>query len=195
LFLPTVATNVAVFFGAQLAAAVLGVNEAMASPEAAAAYCRGRRDQHVGMGLAFIGIALPTAFSTIAAAIAVGPIGAASLAAVSEKAGDLRTHPGLPRTRRRYRHLRPGAVHPVAQPGLRRMVATRQLFLGEANLATGFSLAGFEVFPMPTAPNSMHCSNELIAERTHAFVVIDQALASRQQTPAPGARARADASC
>jgi V/A-type H+-transporting ATPase subunit K len=84
LFLPTIATNVAVFFGAQLAAAVLGVGEAMASPEAAAASA-GAGEISVGMGLAFIGIALPTTFSTIAAAIAVGPIGAASLAAVSEK--------------------------------------------------------------------------------------------------------------
>jgi V/A-type H+-transporting ATPase subunit K len=84
LFLPAVATNVAVFFGAQLAAAVIGVGDAMASPEAAAATAAAG-EISVGLGLAFIGIALPTAFSTIAAAIAVGPIGAASLAAVSEK--------------------------------------------------------------------------------------------------------------
>jgi len=84
LFLPAVATNVTVFFGAQLAAAVIGVGDAMASPEAAAATA-GAGEISVGLGLAFIGIALPTAFSTIAAAIAVGPIGAASLAAVSEK--------------------------------------------------------------------------------------------------------------
>ena len=84
LFLPAVATNVVVFFGAQLAAAVLGVSDAMASPETVAAGAADS-DISVGLGLAFIGIALPTAFSTIAAAIAVGPIGAASLAAVSEK--------------------------------------------------------------------------------------------------------------
>ena len=45
----------------------------------------GGADISLGMGLAFIGIALPTAGSTIAAGLAVGPIGAASLAAVSEK--------------------------------------------------------------------------------------------------------------
>jgi V/A-type H+-transporting ATPase subunit K len=56
----------------------------MASPETVAAGAADS-DISVGLGLAFIGIALPTAFSTIAAAIAVGPIGAASLAAVSEK--------------------------------------------------------------------------------------------------------------
>jgi V/A-type H+-transporting ATPase subunit K len=39
----------------------------------------------VGLGLAIIGVGLPTAFSTIAAGIAVGPIGAASLAALAEK--------------------------------------------------------------------------------------------------------------
>jgi V/A-type H+/Na+-transporting ATPase subunit K len=39
----------------------------------------------IGKGLAIIGIGLPTCFATIAAGMAVGPIGAASLAAISEK--------------------------------------------------------------------------------------------------------------
>lgn len=82
LFMPTVATNIVLFFGAQLAAAFLGVNDALAAAEGTAG---GPTEISIGMGLAFIGIALPTAFSTIAAGIAVGPIGAASLAAVSEK--------------------------------------------------------------------------------------------------------------
>jgi V/A-type H+-transporting ATPase subunit K len=82
LFMPTVVTNIAVFFGAQLVAAFLGVTDAMAAAEGTAGL---PAEISVGMGLAFIGIALPTAFSTIAAGIAVGPIGAASLAAVSEK--------------------------------------------------------------------------------------------------------------
>ena len=73
LFMPTLVINIAVFFGAQLAAAFLGVSDAMAAADGAASVP------------AEIGIALPTAFSTIAAGIAVGPIGAASLAAVSEK--------------------------------------------------------------------------------------------------------------
>ena len=84
LFMPTVVTNIVLFFGAQLAAAFLGVSDALAASEAAAA-ATGAAEVSTGMGLAFIGIALPTAFSTIAAGIAVGPIGAASLAAVSEK--------------------------------------------------------------------------------------------------------------
>ena len=82
LFMPTVATNIALFFGAQLAAVILGVNDAFAATGAALG---GPTEISVGMGLAFIGIALPTALSTIGAGIAVGPIGAASLAAVSEK--------------------------------------------------------------------------------------------------------------
>lgn len=82
LFMPTVAINIGVFFAAQLGAALLGVNDALAAAEGAAG---GLAEITTGMGLAFIGIALPTALSTIAAGIAVGPIGAASLAAVSEK--------------------------------------------------------------------------------------------------------------
>lgn len=82
LFIPTVATNIVLFFGAQLAAAFLGVNDALAATEDAV---RDGGGVSTGLGLAFIGIALPTALSTIAAGIAVGPIGAASLAAVTEK--------------------------------------------------------------------------------------------------------------
>ena len=81
LFMPTMVTNIALFFGAQLADVILGVNDALAATEAVG----GTTEISVGMGLAFIGIALPTALSTIGAGIAVGPIGAASLAAVSEK--------------------------------------------------------------------------------------------------------------
>ncbi len=84
LFRPTLAANVAVFFGAQLLIAILGVSDALAAPEVQAAV-GSDAGISVGMGLAFIGIALPTAFSTVGAGIAVGPIGAASLAAVSEK--------------------------------------------------------------------------------------------------------------
>lgn len=80
---PTLATNVALFIGAQLVVALIGINDAMAAAEAEAAISGG--GVSVGMGLAFIGIALPTAFSTVGAGLAVAPIGAASLAAVSEK--------------------------------------------------------------------------------------------------------------
>ncbi|MCB1773403.1 MAG: ATPase [Gammaproteobacteria bacterium] len=83
LFKPTLVTNVALFFGAQLVIAVLGINEALAEPAVEQAMADGGIS--IGMGLAFIGIALPTALSTVGAGIAVGPIGSASLAAVSEK--------------------------------------------------------------------------------------------------------------
>jgi V/A-type H+-transporting ATPase subunit K len=84
LFKPTIGLNIALFFGAQLVVAVIGVRDAMAAAEVQAAVT-GNAEITVGMGLAFIGIALPTAFSTVGAGLAVGPIGAASLAAVSEK--------------------------------------------------------------------------------------------------------------
>lgn len=80
--MPTIASNITLFFGIQLVAVFIGVNDALAATEGAAA---GVAEISIGTGLTFIGIALPTAFSTIAAAIAIGPIGAASLAAVSEK--------------------------------------------------------------------------------------------------------------
>jgi V/A-type H+-transporting ATPase subunit K len=38
-----------------------------------------------GLGLAILGVGIPTGLSTIGAGIAVGPIGAASLAAITEK--------------------------------------------------------------------------------------------------------------
>lgn len=79
---PTLGTNIALFVGAQLAIAVLGINDVMAQTAEAAGAAVAISE---GMGLAFIGIALPTAFSTVGAGLAVGPIGAASLAAVSEK--------------------------------------------------------------------------------------------------------------
>lgn len=84
LFKPTLITNIAVFVGAQLAVAFMGINDAFAAAEAAEV-AAATSEVSTGLGLAFIGIALPTTFSTIAAGIAVGPIGAASLAAVSEK--------------------------------------------------------------------------------------------------------------
>lgn len=83
-FKPTIAANIALFFGGQLVVAFLGISDVLAAPEVENAVA-GQSEISIGMGLAFIGIALPTALSTIAAGIAVGPIGAASLAAVSEK--------------------------------------------------------------------------------------------------------------
>jgi len=57
------------------------------------------------------------------------------------------------------------------------MERTRQLFLGDASLATGFRLAGFEVYPDADITQLDRLLEELQAARTHAFVVIDQRLA------------------
>jgi V/A-type H+-transporting ATPase subunit K len=84
LFRPTLGINIVLFFGAQVAVVFLGLGDAFAAAEVETAVS-GTTGISIGLGLAFIGIALPTTLSTIAAGIAVGPIGAASLAAVSEK--------------------------------------------------------------------------------------------------------------
>jgi len=75
--------NLALFAAAELALLTLGVHDALAQPEVAKAAATG--EVSVGLGLALLGIGLPTGLSTIAAGIAVGPIGAASLAALAEK--------------------------------------------------------------------------------------------------------------
>ncbi|MBT8127530.1 MAG: ATPase [Gammaproteobacteria bacterium] len=54
---------------------------------------------------------------------------------------------------------------------------TRQIFLGAAPLATGFRLAGFEVYPGADAAQLDRLLDELRASRTPALVVIDQDLA------------------
>ncbi len=58
------------------------------------------------------------------------------------------------------------------------MEQTRQLFFGEATLATGFRLAGFEVYPDADIQQLDSMLGELRAKRTPAFVVIDQELAA-----------------
>ena len=57
------------------------------------------------------------------------------------------------------------------------MENTRQLFLGDASLATGFRLAGFEVFPDADIAELERLLEQMQAARTPAFVVIDQELA------------------
>ena len=76
-----VAVNLLVFVGAQVGLLVLGMQDAMA--ETAASATEG--EVSVGLGLSLIGIGIPTALATIGAGIAVGPVGAASLAVISEK--------------------------------------------------------------------------------------------------------------
>lgn len=76
----SLAGNLMLFFGAQVSLLLFGIQEAAAQSAAA-----GPAEISIGMGLALIGAGLPTGLSTIGAAIAVGPIGAASLAALAEK--------------------------------------------------------------------------------------------------------------
>ena len=57
------------------------------------------------------------------------------------------------------------------------MENTRQLFVGDASLASGFRLAGFEVFPGADIDRLEQLLNELRNTRASAFVVIDQQLA------------------
>jgi V/A-type H+-transporting ATPase subunit K len=79
---PAMGTQLLAFVGAQLGLLVLGINEAFAQPEVA---IEAVTEITTGMGLAIIGAGIPTGLSTIGAGIAVGPIGAASLAAITEK--------------------------------------------------------------------------------------------------------------
>ncbi|TCT23849.1 ATP synthase subunit C [Thiobaca trueperi] len=83
---PALGTQLAVFIGAQFALLLLGIQDAFANPEDVAAVAG---EMSVGMGLAIIGVGIPTGLSTIGAGIAVGPIGAASLAAITEKPENL----------------------------------------------------------------------------------------------------------
>lgn len=80
---PAMGTQLVAFVAAQIGMLLFGVHDAFAASEAAG---HGHSTEvSIGMGLAIIGAGIPTAFATIAAGIAVGPIGAASLAAITEK--------------------------------------------------------------------------------------------------------------
>ena len=76
----SVGGNLLVFFVAMVAVVVMGVQEVLAQETMIV-----EREISVGMGLALIGAALPTALATIGAAIAVGPVGSAALAVIAEK--------------------------------------------------------------------------------------------------------------
>lgn len=80
---PALGTQLVVFVGAQLGLLLLGINEVFAAETTEAA--AGLTEMSTGLGLAIIGAGIPTGLSTIGAGIAVGPIGAASLAAITEK--------------------------------------------------------------------------------------------------------------
>jgi len=79
---PAMGAQLMVFAGAQLGLLILGISDAMAETEEVVTRIT---EVSTGMGLAILGVGIPTAASTIGAGIAVGPIGAASLATIAEK--------------------------------------------------------------------------------------------------------------
>ncbi|QIK38038.1 ATPase [Caldichromatium japonicum] len=58
--------------------------------------------------------------------------------------------------------------------------STRLLFLGEENVADGFRLIGFEVYPNPSAEDTERLLRDLRRAQTRAFVVVDDALMSQK---------------
>lgn len=84
---PVLTTNMILFVGSVIALGILGGGEAMATAVAAATDVPAfvQHQATAGMGLELIGVAIPTAVATVAAGIAVGQIGAASLAVLAEK--------------------------------------------------------------------------------------------------------------
>ena len=79
---PAMGVQLVAFVGAELGLLLLGVSDAMAETAVATAAVT---EISTGMGLAMLGVGIPTGLSTIGAGIAVGPIGVASLAAVMER--------------------------------------------------------------------------------------------------------------
>lgn len=77
-----VGANLIVFLVAEMGLLLFGVQDVMANTAAEAATVT---EVSTGLGLALIGIGIPTGLATIGAGIAVGPVGAASLAVISEK--------------------------------------------------------------------------------------------------------------
>lgn len=78
-----VAGNLLVFSGGLLGLMVLGIDTAVAqTAEAATATADG---VSIGLGLALIGVGLPTCVATIGAGMAVGTVGASAMALIGEK--------------------------------------------------------------------------------------------------------------
>jgi V/A-type H+-transporting ATPase subunit K len=72
--------NLALFAAGMAGAMLLGVGDVMAAEPAVAT-----GEISTGLGLALLGAGLPTGLAAIGAAIALGPIGSASLAVIAEK--------------------------------------------------------------------------------------------------------------
>lgn len=76
----TLVTNLALFIVAATGVMFLGIQDVLAAAETATGGVISE-----GLGLALIGIGIPTGLAAIGAGIAVGPVGAASLGIISEK--------------------------------------------------------------------------------------------------------------
>ncbi len=74
-------SNLSILALAGVSALALGMHDALAQQAAAAPH----GETSVGLGLALIGAGIPTALATVGAGLAVGPVGAASLAIIAEK--------------------------------------------------------------------------------------------------------------
>jgi V/A-type H+-transporting ATPase subunit K len=72
--------NVLVFAAALGLTLFLGIDEALAQATAG-----GTKEISTGLGLALIGVGIPTAFAAIGAGIALGPVGSSALAVLAEK--------------------------------------------------------------------------------------------------------------
>jgi V/A-type H+-transporting ATPase subunit K len=82
---PAMGGQLLMFVGAQFGLLFLGINEVFADVDTTVEVTENVMEMSTGMGLAILGAGIPTGLSTIGAGIAVGPIGAASLAAITEK--------------------------------------------------------------------------------------------------------------
>jgi len=77
----SVAINLALFASASLGLLILGMQDALAAQETVNA----TREVSTGLGLALLGAGIPTGLAAVGAGLAVGPVGAASLAIIAEK--------------------------------------------------------------------------------------------------------------
>lgn len=73
-------TNLLLFVVAGSALLMLGINDALAQQASVP-----HGEISIGLGLALLGAGLPTGLAAFGAGLAVGPVGAASLAIISEK--------------------------------------------------------------------------------------------------------------
>jgi V/A-type H+-transporting ATPase subunit K len=77
-----VAANLLLFVATLIGLVFFAAREVVAQTTAEAV---ARGEVSTGMGLALIGVGIPTGFAAIGAGIALGPVGAAALAVVAEK--------------------------------------------------------------------------------------------------------------